>query len=143
MSKLTELGPCPLCQSIKLNLFSHWTATRGQMIETPKVQCTECYCEATIEAWSARKPALPAAWLLVEALRADEAHSVTLFCDNPDFNMGPDSAVEVCGDFTDWKERRFEGDNLTAALMAAYLAKTGGKVTPEIADALKREGAHV
>ncbi|MCW2195121.1 hypothetical protein DXU07_00880 [Bradyrhizobium elkanii] len=80
--------------------------------------------------------------MLVEALRADEAHSVTLFCDNPDFNMRPNSAVEVCGDYTDWNERRFEGDNLTAALMAAYLAKTGGTVAPEIAEALKMESAH-
>ncbi|PDT77253.1 hypothetical protein [Bradyrhizobium sp. C9] len=142
MSKVTILGPCPLCHSAKLNLFSQWTGWRGQMIETPKVQCTDCRCEATVEAWSARKPAPPAAWLLVEALRADEGYSVTLICDNPDFNMGPNSAVEVCGDFTDWSERRFEGDNLTGALMAAYLAKTGGAVSPEIADALKREAAH-
>ncbi|WP_050400452.1 hypothetical protein [Bradyrhizobium embrapense] len=134
--------PCPLCLGTNLNSFSHWVSLNDGMKEIPKVQCRACHCEASVQAWSARKPVPPAAWLLVEALRADEAHSVTLFCDNPDFNMGPDSAVEVCGDYTDWSERRFEGDNLTAALMAAYLAKTGGTVSPEIAEALKREAAH-
>ncbi|MEY9248365.1 hypothetical protein AB7M45_007892 [Bradyrhizobium elkanii] len=133
------LPPCPLCQCTKLNTFPYFSSHAGR-IDT--VRCTECLCESSVAAWKQRKPAPPAAWLLVEALRADEAHSVTLFCDNPDFNMRPNSAVEVCGDYTDWNERRFEGDNLTAALMAAYLAKTGGTVAPEIAEALKMESAH-
>lgn len=59
------------------------------------------------------------AWNLVESLRAPEGHTVTLICDNPDFNGQPNSAVECCGDWTCWEERRFTGDNILEALQAA------------------------
>ena len=137
------LPPCPLCRSDKLNRFSQWTALDDGMKEIKKIQCTACHCEASIEAWSKRKPPMqPAAWLIVEALRAEEGHSVTLFCDNPDFNLGANNAIEASGNYTGWTEQRFEGDTLTAALMVAYLKMTGGAVAPEIAESLKAEATH-
>lgn len=57
----------------------------------------------------------------IDALRKDEGNSVTILCDNPDFG-GPASAVEVCGDWTDWKDRRFAGDTLLSALERAHVA---------------------
>lgn len=62
------------------------------------------------------------AWNLVETLRAPEGHTVTLICDNPDFNGQPNSAVECCGDWTLWEEQRFTGDNILEALQAARAA---------------------
>lgn len=41
----------------------------------------------------------------LEFLRAHEGDSVTLLCDNPD--GPPDYAIECCGDWTGWAERRF------------------------------------
>lgn len=132
--------PCPLCRSSNLHFFSVWKALHDGMHETPTVHCKDCLCEASLKSWSTRKPApLPAAWLLVEALRAEEGHSVTLICDNPDFNMGPNNQVECCGDYTGWHEVHFAGDTLTAALLSAYLKMTGGDVASTIAESLKLE----
>jgi hypothetical protein len=64
------------------------------------------------------------AWNLVETLRANEGHSVTLICDNPDFNGQPNCAVDVCGDWTDWGQRRFTGDTILDALRDAHDAMT-------------------
>jgi len=60
---------------------------------------------------------------MLNALRAEEGDSVTLLCDNPDFNGQPNNAIECCGDWTNWQERRFTGDTLRAAVLAAYRAK--------------------
>jgi hypothetical protein len=99
------------------------------MKEIAKVQCLDCHCEASIQAWSVARPApVPAAWLLIEALRAEEGHTVTLICDNPDFNLGADSAVEVCGDYTGgwrWASRR---DEVTGNL--GYCGAFGRPETP-------------
>ena len=62
------------------------------------------------------------AWNLVESLRAVEGHSVTLLCDNPDFNEQP-NCVEVTGDWTDWQERRFVGETILDALREAHDAR--------------------
>lgn len=59
---------------------------------------------------------------LIDALRAGEGDSVTIFCDNADFE-GPDNAVEVSGQWTEWEDRRFEGATLNQALTKALLAK--------------------
>lgn len=59
---------------------------------------------------------------LIDALRAGEGDSVTIFCDNADFG-GPDNAVEVSGQWTEWEDRRFEGATLNQALTKALLAK--------------------
>lgn len=54
---------------------------------------------------------------LIHELRREEGHSVTILCDNPE--GPPNNAVEVCGDWTDWQDRRFEGQTLLDALKAA------------------------
>lgn len=64
-----------------------------------------------------------ARWRLVEALRAEEGDSVTILCDNPDFNGQPNNAIEVCGAWTNWKEVRYDGDTLNDALLKAIAAK--------------------
>ena len=64
------------------------------------------------------------------ALRADEGSSVTLLCDNPDFNGQPSNAVECCGDWTNWVERRFTGDTIRAAVLAAYRARYAAETDP-------------
>jgi hypothetical protein len=60
--------------------------------------------------------------LLLEALnelRAEEGSSVTLLCDNPDFNGQPNNAIICNGEWTDWQDRRFTGDDLAEAIYAA------------------------
>jgi len=59
---------------------------------------------------------------LINELRAGEGWSVTLMNDNPDFG-GPNCAIEVCGDWTNWCTRRFSGHTLEAALRAAVSEK--------------------
>lgn len=59
----------------------------------------------------------------INYLRADEGDTVSLLCDNPDFNGQPSNAVECNGGWTDWTDKRFTGDSLFAALNNAALAK--------------------
>lgn len=58
---------------------------------------------------------------LIELLRSEEGDCVTIFCDNPDFNMGANNAVECNGFWTNWEHRRFEGESLLDALSAAMI----------------------
>jgi hypothetical protein len=58
---------------------------------------------------------------LIDQLRAEEATSVVIYSDNPDFE-GPNSAIEVSASWTNWQERRFVGDSLLEALRAAVAA---------------------
>lgn len=58
---------------------------------------------------------------LISALRSDEGDSVTLLSDNPE--GPPNNAIECCGMWTGWIDRRFEGETLAAALLAAYRAR--------------------
>ncbi|MER8616033.1 hypothetical protein NKG99_04130 [Mesorhizobium sp. M1409] len=60
-------------------------------------------------------------WRIVEQLRAGDGHSVTLVNDNPDFD-GPGAFVECSGDWTEWEVLKFTGDNVDAALGAAFVA---------------------
>lgn len=60
---------------------------------------------------------------LIENLRNDTAASVTLLCDNEEGNGDDNNAVEVCAEWTDWKEERFYGRNLNDALRNANFAK--------------------
>lgn len=59
----------------------------------------------------------------INYLRADEGDTVSLLCDNPDFSGQPSNAVECNGGWTDWTDKRFNGDSLFAALNNAALAK--------------------
>ncbi len=60
---------------------------------------------------------------LIDCLRADEGDCVTILCDNPDFNGQPDVAIECCGAWTEWQQKRFGGPTLVAALVTAEKAK--------------------
>jgi len=75
---------------------------------------------------------LELAWLMLKVineLREDEGSSVTILCDNPDFE-GPANAVVCCGEWTKWKEARFSGETLDQALADAlgsyHIARRGG-----------------
>lgn len=59
---------------------------------------------------------------LIDALRHDEGHSVTLVNDNADFNGLPNCAIEVVGDWTGWEWRRFTGETVLEALRNAKAA---------------------
>lgn len=63
----------------------------------------------------------PNEWAMVNRLRDEEADSVTLLCDNSD--GPPNNAVECCGFWTGFQERRFEGETIGAALAEAATAK--------------------
>lgn len=83
---------------------------------------------------------------LLYYLREGEGDSITLLCDNPDFNGQPNNAVECCGAWTDWKDRRFTGDSLVGAVRTAAVAKaalTGALVpaAPQPADLRERVDA--
>ena len=60
-------------------------------------------------------------WALVNRLRDEEADTVTVLCDNPE--GPPNNAVECCGFWTGFVERRFEGDTIGQALAEAVAAK--------------------
>lgn len=52
----------------------------------------------------------------IDVLREDEGDSVTILCENPD---GP-NAVECNGHWTNWEDKRFEGETVLDALAAAH-----------------------
>lgn len=60
---------------------------------------------------------------LIDVLRADEGDSVTIMCDNPDFNGQPNCAIECCGDWTGWLHKRFAADTLLDALSMAMVER--------------------
>lgn len=59
---------------------------------------------------------------IINALRAGEGDSVTILCDNPDFNDQPDRAILCNGDWTGWQDWRFAADTLVDCLRAAQTA---------------------
>lgn len=100
----------------------------GQKISEPDTSVIKVRTEiaAAIRALSPAAPTEHAtaieAWSIIEQLRAPEGAQVTMICDNPDFGMGPNSGVEVIDDWTNWKTKRFDGDNVLYALRAAKAA---------------------
>lgn len=81
----------------------------------------------------------PVAWRevemmrLIHLLRTDEGDSVTLICDNPDFNGQPNCAVICNGYWTEWNDRRFAADTLLDALSMAATEKQMPAPRPVIA----------
>jgi hypothetical protein len=69
---------------------------------------------------------------LINTLRSEEGDSITLICDNPDFNMGANCAVECHGYWTDWWDIRFEADTLLDALSRAFIAYNNFKATGKV-----------
>ncbi|HCQ53588.1 hypothetical protein [Brevundimonas diminuta] len=73
----------------------------------------------------------PDALRAIEMLRASEGDSVTILCNNPEATDLDDAmAVVCCGPWTDWKDRRFYGrdvsDALSKALAALQAEQKGG-----------------
>lgn len=62
---------------------------------------------------------------LIDELRDFDGATVTLFCDNPDFNGLPNCVIEYCGDSTNWCGKSFRGDTLEACLQKAVQHKRG------------------
>lgn len=60
--------------------------------------------------------------IAINDLRAAEGASVTILCDNPEYS-GAACAIEVCDDWTDYINRRFEGETVLEALVNALVAK--------------------
>jgi len=60
-------------------------------------------------------------WEMIDRLRDEEADSVTVLCDNPE--GPPNNAVECCGFWTGFADRRFDGATIREALTAAVAAK--------------------
>ena len=52
---------------------------------------------------------------------------VEIYGDNCPDLAPPNNAIEVCSDWTDWKNRRFEGDSLAECLEAAEAARKDGE----------------
>lgn len=65
--------------------------------------------------------------LALNELRWQEGASVSIHCDNPDFNGLSNSAIEVSDDWTGWQPLRFVGDNVLEALESAVSEKTKRK----------------
>lgn len=58
---------------------------------------------------------------MIEALRAEEGHTVLICCDDPEAaTVDTQAAVDVVGDWTGWKERRFLGRHWASALREAF-----------------------
>lgn len=57
----------------------------------------------------------------INYLRGGEGDSVTILCDNPDFDGQPNCAIECNGDWTRWEDKRFTGGTILVALQCAYI----------------------
>lgn len=68
---------------------------------------------------------------MINRLRGEEGHSLAILCDNPEAESADSqTGVEVCADWTDWKERRFLARSWGLALRDAFeamLHATGGQ----------------
>jgi hypothetical protein len=119
-----RLLPCPFCGTppISVDLSDD---------EFGQVQCRNdgcsmapCTDETTyvkaIAAWNTRTEH-GHEWAAINRLRDEEADSVTVLCDNPE--GPPNNAVECCGFWTGFADRRFEGSTIREALTAAVAAK--------------------
>lgn len=60
-------------------------------------------------------------------LTDEEASGVNILAENASFD-GVNRAVECCGDWTNYVDRRFEGDNLLQCLELAVKAKRKAKL---------------
>ena len=70
----------------------------------------------------------------IEELRSEEGDSVTIISPNANFNDQPNEAIEVCGDWTNWLDKRFTGETLREALQAAVKAKAAAEAAREESD---------
>lgn len=68
-------------------------------------------------------------WQIIEALTKGEGNAVTTICANPDFNGQPNHAIDCCGDWTGWQERRFAHDDRAECFRMALAAFNDFSVT--------------
>jgi hypothetical protein len=61
----------------------------------------------------------------INHLRGHEGDSVTILCDNPDFNGQPNCAILCNGEWTDYDDLRFAGETVLQCLARACEAKDG------------------
>jgi hypothetical protein len=61
-------------------------------------------------------------WGIIADLTEGEGNTVTVLCPNPDFNGQPNYAIECCGDWTDWQDRRFAHDSRIECFRMAWAA---------------------
>jgi len=59
----------------------------------------------------------------INDLRGHEGDSVTILCNNPDFNGQPNCAILCNGEWTDYDDLRFKGDTVLQCLARASIAK--------------------
>lgn len=59
---------------------------------------------------------------MINELRANEGAELILYCDNPNFK-GNNNAIAIIDDWTDWKEKRYEGETLIECLQKALTDK--------------------
>ena len=64
----------------------------------------------------------------IDFLRSEEGDSVTVLCDNPEFD-GPHNCIETGGAWTEWVDKRFCGDTLQEALEKACEARKAATPT--------------
>lgn len=85
----------------------------------------DAYAKGYIRAWTVGKEAEAALarWQLIEKLRAGDASSVTILCENTDRDDLPDHGVECFGEWTGWRDKRFYGNTVMEALSEASKAR--------------------
>jgi hypothetical protein len=59
---------------------------------------------------------------MIHDLRKGQGASVTIVCDNEEGTGADNNAVDVCGEWTDWKDKRFIGKDVRDALWKARSA---------------------
>lgn len=74
-----------------------------------------------MKAWYEDPNAALAFCVALEAIRTGaEGNTVLIACDNPEADhINQQTCVDVCADFTDWKEVRFYGPTPLEAMIAA------------------------
>lgn len=69
---------------------------------------------------------------MIEELRSDTAASVTILCDDEEaWHKSERLAVEVCSDWTDYRNRRFRGSSVHDCLARAIAARRAAKAQGE------------
>ena len=69
-------------------------------------------------------------WRAIEIMTDGEGNSVNVLCPNPDFNGQPAYAIECCGDWTGWADKRFASDSQVECFRIAlreHLAREDGE----------------
>jgi hypothetical protein len=63
-----------------------------------------------------------AIWRTIEILTDGEGDTVAVLSPNPDFNGQPNYAIDCCGHWTNWENRRFAADTQIECFVLALQA---------------------